>query len=123
MNTSGPYGPPIATLALDRRSWYVASAYRISKHLEAGAYNSRYFPDNDHVREGEIQLSPAARHIFDQAVTARIDVTRWWDFKVEGHFIRGYGDPSSFVGFYPQNNPLGFKPETNLLVLRTGVNF
>lgn len=123
VNVYGIYGPPIARLNLDRRSWYVATAYRISKRLELGAYNSRYFPDNGHSREADIELPPAARHILDQTVTARIDLARFWDFKIEGHFIRGYGDPSSFVGFYPQNNPSGFKPATNLLILRTGVNF
>jgi hypothetical protein len=61
--------------------------------------------------------------MFDQTVTARVDITRFWDLKIEGHFIDGYGSPQSIRGFYPQNNPGGFEPNTHLLVIRTGWNF
>ena len=121
--TPPTYSPnPITDL--DRRAWYAALAYRVSKHFELGAYNSRFFP-NDDQQYGTfpVPLPPAARHIFDQVLTARIDITRFLDFKIEGHFIDGYGDPSSFRGFYPRDNPLGFQPTTNLLILRMGVNF
>ncbi len=60
---------------------------------------------------------------YDQTVTARLDITRWWNFKIEGHFIDGYGDVFSAHGFYQRSNPNGLKPKTNLLVLRSGVNF
>ena len=90
---------------------------RLEKHLELGAYHSWFYPawQEDHA-------SPAG-HIFDQTVTARIDLAKFWDLKVEGHFIDGYGNPQSFRGFYPADNPAGFKQKTNLLVIRTGFNF
>jgi hypothetical protein len=122
-NIYGIDGPPLTTLDLDRRAWYVAVAYRVAKHLEIGAYNSRFVPNADGRPEGPTVLSEPEQHIFDQTVSARIDLTRFWDLKLEEHFISGYGDPSSFHGFYPQNNPNGAKPNTNLFVLRTGVNF
>ena len=125
VNIEGPFGPPVIRTDFDRRSLYAALAYRVSKHLELGTYNSRFFPDanrSDFVAPGLV-LPPPARHIFDQVVSARIDVTRFVDFKIEGHFIDGYGDPSSFRGFYPADNPQGLKPTTNLLILRMGVNF
>lgn len=120
---AAPTGSSEIRLDFDERAWYAAIAYRISKHLELGTYNSRFFPNAGRSQLAGIELPPAARHIFDQVVTARIDLTRFWDFKIEGHFIDGYGDPTSFRGFYPQDNPAGFQPRTNLLILRMGVNF
>jgi hypothetical protein len=68
--------------------------------------------------------SPAAqRHIYDQAATARFDIARYWNVKVEGHFMDGYGDVFSAHGFYSGTNPEGLKPRTNLFIVRTGWNF
>jgi hypothetical protein len=107
----------ILPFSLDERGWYASAAYRVSKRLELGAYHSWFYPT-----WREDRSSPAG-HIFDQTVTARIDLTRFWDLKIEGHFIDGYGAPQFFRGFYPANNPAGLKPTTNLLVIRTGFNF
>jgi hypothetical protein len=35
----------------------------------------------------------------------------------------GYGADPYPNGFYPQVNPTGFKPNTNALVVKTGVSF
>jgi hypothetical protein len=107
----------ILPFSLDERGWYASAAYRVSKRLELGAYHSWFYPT-----WREDRSSPAG-HMFDQTVTARIDLTRFWDLKIEGHFIDGYGAPQFFRGFYPANNPAGLKPKTNLLVIRTGFNF
>jgi len=56
-------------------------------------------------------------------VTARVDLAKFWDLKIEGHFMDGYGNPQSLRGFYLQDNPDGLKPKTNMLVIRTGWNF
>ena len=100
------------------KSWFLAAAYRISKRLEVGTYHARFLVDYP-----DMPTDPYANHIYDQTVTARFDVTRWWNFKVEGHFIDGYGDVYSAHGFYLRSNPDGLKPKTNLLVLRSGMNF
>jgi len=100
------------------KAWFLSVAYRLSKWLEMGTYHSRFlvdFPDNPN--------DPYANHVYDQTVTARFDLRRWWNFKIEGHFIDGYGDVFSAHGFYLRSNPNGLKPTTNMLVLRSGVNF
>jgi hypothetical protein len=104
--------------ALDQRSWYTAAAFRLCKVLELGAYHSWFYPDWK-----QSDLSLPVNHIFDQAVTANFALTRYWGLKLEGHFMDGYGEPYSFQGFYPQDNPQGLKPKTNLFVIRTGFNF
>jgi hypothetical protein len=107
----------LGTQSLDNfgdRGWFVTAAYRVAKRLEVGTYNSRYYVDAPTIS------APAANHVFDQAVTARVDVTKWLNLKVEGHFMDGNGDPFSTHGFYSRDNPGGLKPATNMLVIRLG---
>lgn len=106
-----------STYSTDERGWYIAAAYRVHKRLELGTYRSSFVPvwGGDHA-------SPD-NHIRDQVVTARVDLTKFWDIKIEGHFIDGYGAPQALRGFYPANNPTGMNPQTNMLVIRTGWSF
>ncbi len=97
--------------------WFASAAYRLSKKLEVGSYHSRFYVDNP------ASSDPAGNHIFDQTMTVKYDITHWWDVKVEGHFINGYGDLYSAHGFYLRSNPDGMKPTTDLLVVRTGFYF
>jgi hypothetical protein len=100
------------------KGWFLSVAYRVAKRLELGTYHSRYYmghPWNTN--------DPNNNHIYDQAVTARFDITRFWNCKVEAHFMDGYGDIYSAHGFYGRSNPNGLKPTTNMLVLRTGFTF
>ncbi len=99
------------------KGWFLTAAYRVSKRLELGTYHSRFYVDAPQAP------SAATNHIFDQTVTARFDIARWWDVKVEAHFIDGYGDTYSSHGFYTTDNPGGLKPKTDLFVIRTGFNF
>jgi hypothetical protein len=99
------------------KGWFLSAAYHVTRRLEMGTYHSRYYVDVPQTTEA------AANHIFDQAVTARFDVAKWWDVKVEGHFIDGYGDLYSAHGFYLRSNPGGTKPKTNMLIVRTGFFF
>lgn len=116
---------PATPVTYDIRSWYVSGAYRVNKWLELGTYHSRYYPDwnETHIRNLPGASDPAAQHIFDWAVTGRVDIKRYWDVKVEGHFMDGYGYINSVRGFYQAQNPSGFQPKTNLLVVRSGFNF
>jgi hypothetical protein len=97
--------------------WYASISYRVSRFLEIGSYHSRFISDT-----GSSWNDPS-NHIFDQVITARIDVTRHWDFKIEGHLMDGYGSVYSARGFYLLQNPDGFDRKTNMLVLRTGYTF
>jgi len=74
------------------------------------------FPD-------QTDTSLPASHIYDKVITERLDLNRFWNVKIEGHFMDGYGDSSYPNGFYIQVNPQGFQPNTNALVLKTSVNF
>jgi hypothetical protein len=113
----------------DVRAWYVSGAYRVVKRLTIGSYYSRYvittaaggplaalFP-------AQTDTSLPANHVYDKVVTGRVDLNRFWNVKVEGHFMDGYGDSLYPDGFYPQQNSNGFKPNTNALVVKTSFNF
>jgi hypothetical protein len=113
----------------DVRGWYVSAAYRVSKRFQFGSYYSRYTITN--VTSGllsslAIQATDTSlpqNHDYDKIVTVRVDLNRFWNVKVEGHFMNGYGDAPYPNGFYPQVNPQGFQPNTNALVIKTSVNF
>ena len=74
---------------LSDHGYFVTAAYRVNKWLELGTYNSRYYIDVP-------TAVSAANHVFDQVATARFDLTKWWNVKVEGHFMNGYGDTPLF---------------------------
>jgi hypothetical protein len=112
---SGAFG-----VQTDVRGCYVAGAYRVAKRLQLGSYYSHYSlsaPAN--------VVSPAmSGHIYDKVITGRVDLNRFMNVKVEGHFIDGYGVPGYYPsGFYNVDNPQGIKPDTNALIVRTGFNF
>jgi hypothetical protein len=111
------------------RGWYVSGAYRVMKRLALGSYYSRYSITS--VSGGplafelpkETYTNLPANHIYDKVVSARVDLNKFWNVKMEGHFMNGYGASSFPDGFYPQVNPQGFKPNTSALVLKTSLNF
>jgi hypothetical protein len=113
----------------DSRGWYVSGTYRISKWLDLGSYYSRYTMTQFYSgpltasNQNQTDTSLPGNHIYDRVVTARVDLTKFWNVKVEGHFMNGYVHEAYPEGFYPQVNPQGFKPNTNALVVKTGINF
>jgi hypothetical protein len=99
----------------DSRSGYVSLSYRFFKWLELGTYQSRYV-DNWPVNHGDPR-----NHIFDQTITARFDINRNVDFKLEEHFIDGAAiDGVLDHGFYAAPNPNGLAPNMHMLVARIG---
>jgi hypothetical protein len=109
--------PGFTILQQETLAWYTSVSYRISKHLELGTYHSRFISDTNK------DWSDRSNHIYDQTVTARVDINHYWNFKVEEHFIDGFGSANSARGFYLAQNPHGYQPKTNMLVLRTGFTF
>ena len=117
----------------DVRGWYVAGAYRIRKWLEVGSYYSRYTIASTSTFQVFTDTSSPALHNYDKVVTANVDLNRFWNLKIEGHFMDGYGaeftnladreDAGYPNGFYPQVNSRGFKPYTNALVVKTSFTF
>jgi hypothetical protein len=98
-------------------SSFAAASYRLFEKLEVGSYYSHYLYDTT------LPSSNPDNHIYDTAVSGRVDLNRFWNVKVEGHFIDGNGSPTLARGFYRRDNTAGFNAKTHMLVIRTGVNF
>ncbi len=110
----------VSEFQVNIHAWYVGGAYRIVKRVQLASYYSHYgigFPLAD--------VEPAGTgHINDKAVTGRVDINRFFNLKIEGHFMAGVGLPGDYPdGFYLVNNPQGLKPNTNALVVKTGIEF
>ena len=114
----------LAEVTTDTRAWYVAASYRLSKRVAAGTYYSR-FTDvyGDPPTPIPTDASGPDHHLYDKVVSLRYDLASFWNVKVEGHFMDGYGSPGMYPdGFYTNDNPQGLKPKTNLVIIRTGWN-
>lgn len=99
----------------DVRLGYVAASYRLTKLLEVGSYHSRF------ISKWDVLHSDPLNHVFDTALTARVDLRSYLDLKIEGHFIDGYMASTTVSrGFYVAPNPQGLKPDTHLFVVRLG---
>jgi hypothetical protein len=114
----------------DVRTWYVSGTCRVNKKLQLGSYYSHYTVSDlyggalsAHGVPDLTDTSQPANHIYDKVISARVDVNRFWDLKVEGHFIDGYANTGYPAGFYPSQNLSGFKTNTNALVVRSWFRF
>ena len=118
------------------RSWYTSAAYRLNKRFEFGGYYSHFGVNWIVTAPNQVEApseSSPDRHLYDKVITARIDLKNYWYAKVEGHFMDGYAGFMYPDGFYPQVNEApgacpgnlcsSIKPNTNALVVKTGVNF
>ena len=114
----------------DVRGWYFSGTYRIVKRLELASYYSRYSITSIYkgalAAEGvpnQTDTNLPANHIYDKVISAQVNVKTFWNVKVEGHFMNGFGNSTYPDGFYPHVNPNGFKTNTNALVIKTGIYF
>ena len=69
----------------------------LQKRLALGYYYSRYSitsvcrrPEGAYAPH-QTDTSLPANHVYDKVITARVDLKRFWNLKVEGHFMNGYG--------------------------------
>lgn len=99
------------------RAWFGAASYRVHEMLEVGSYYSNYIYNLNNAH------SLSNNHIYDTAISGRVDLNKFWNVKVEGHFIDGTGNLTLARGFYRRSNVSGFNAKTRMLVVRTGVNF
>jgi len=104
----------------DTRSWYASGAYRVHKRLELGGYYSHFVDVRPYTG---LKPSDPGSYVHDKVVTARVDLSNHFYVKLEGHFMSGYAENALVRGFYAVQNPNGFSPNTNMLVMRTGFNF
>jgi hypothetical protein len=116
-----PARPVVLRPGSEEPAWFLSGAYRLSKRVEVGSYYSHYHVTL--INPARPVTGPGRDHIHDRVVTVRFDPVRFWDLKVEGHFMDGVGSPGQAHGFYPQHNPPGLLPTTNMLVLRTSWYF
>lgn len=105
---------------INTHAWYVSGAYRVTKRVQVGSYYSHYTVDFPIAN-----LTPAGNgHSYDKVISGRVDINRFFNIKIEGHFIDGYGYPVvSPIGFYYANNPNGIMNDTKALVVRGGFHF
>ena len=104
----------------DTRGSYISAAYRVSKRLELGSYYSRFTCKyQSGVKPPSYDTSLPGNHIYDTVMTARVDLTRFWNVKLEYHMMNGYGTNQSPAGFYATDNPAGYQPKTGLVLMRT----
>lgn len=107
----------------DKRGWYVGGSYQIAKRVQLGSYYSRFWIGVPMVT-GYANVYASSGHTYDKVVTGRVELNKYMNVKVEGHFMDGYGIPEvNPSGFYLLNNLQGLKPETNALVAKLGFNF
>ncbi len=99
------------------RSWFASGTVRVHDRVELGTYHSRLVSDTS------LPSADVDNHIYDTAISGRVDLNRWWHVKVEGHFVDGNGSRTFTQGFYSRNNVEGLEPKTKMLVIRTGINF
>jgi len=78
------YYPESAAPDTHLLTWYGSAAYRFNKWFEAGGYYTEYYGDTH-------QSDNSLFYQKDAALALRCDVTEWWTFKIEGHYIRGTG--------------------------------
>ncbi|MCX6595216.1 MAG: hypothetical protein NTV70_02470 [Acidobacteria bacterium] len=109
-------GIPIPTFVTTTEAWYVAGTYRLHPKLEVGSYYNSFIYNRNQ------PFSPT-NGIRGPVVSARFDLNRLWNVKVEQHFMDGYSSPLAFRSFYPSTNPTGFEKRTNAFIIRTGVTF
>ncbi len=123
------YGAVVLTNVTAVRGWYVSGTYRINKRLALGSYYSRYAITS--VSSGaeavyapdQTDTSLPLNHVYDKVISARVDLKKFWNLKLEGHFMNGYGASTFPDGFYPEVNAGGFSNNTNALVVKTGISF
>ncbi len=95
----------------DTRIWYAMFAYRAASKLQLGTYYSRY-------ADVTVNASYAANNSKDLVVSGRYDFNGNFYAKAETHFLHGEG-----LGYYPDDNPGGVKPRTQLVVAKLGFSF
>lgn len=111
---TGDVQPRIAN-SKDSRFGYLSAAYRVTKRFEVGTYHSRFY------YTWAAPRGLPRNHIFDQVLTARVDLSSHVDFKVEGHFIDGAVSSNiTNRGFYAADHRNGIAPSTRLFVMRLG---
>ncbi|SNT00167.1 hypothetical protein SAMN05421770_103411 [Granulicella rosea] len=95
----------------DLKAWYAMFSYRVNTKLQIGAYYSHYL-------YAPGMASYASNNSKDLVLSGRYDFNQNFYAKVETHFLHG-----TALGYYPDDNPDGVRPRTNLAVAKLGFSF
>jgi len=98
-------------ISYDQRSWYPMVSYQLTKKLQVGTYYSHYVNQ-------AADTSDPQNYSKDWVVSGRYNFNSNFYGKIEGHFLHGTG-----LGYYPQQNPDGLKPDSRMLAARIGFAF
>lgn len=78
------YVMPDSGVSTELDAWSASAAYRFNRWLAAGAC---YTQSHDRTDDG----SNTQQSENDLALAFRFDPTKWWSFKLEGHYLEGSG--------------------------------
>jgi len=98
---------------IDFRSWYAMTSYRVTEKLQVGTYYSHFVDAG-----GGEDTALISNYSRDWTVSARYDFNSYFYGKLEEHFIHG-----TDLGYYPDSNPNGEKPRSNVLAAKIGFSF
>lgn len=100
--------------------YYVGASYRFSELFELGSYYAAYYPDRHDMNGNELEaqgLDSAGAWQRDFTLSNRFDLTDSLIFKLEGHYIKGFGLLDSSL------NPDGFKDGFFMFVSKVSYMF
>jgi hypothetical protein len=113
----GPPSPPLET-ETEAEAWYGKLAYWVGDRVQAQGYYSVLWPDRADKRGTRFAAGMEHRAwTKDLALTARIDVTSHWLFKMEWHHFDGTANLSMV------ENPEGVERDWSLWALKTTYSF
>ena len=104
-------GPQQIHFAQDDRQWFAAFSTYATAKLQLGTYYSHSIAAGENTMYQDSNSK-------DFVVSARYDINSNFYAKAENHFLHG-----TAIGFYPQDNPLGLGPRTDLVIGKLGFYF
>lgn len=108
-------GPITIPFPLDWRSWYAMTSYRVSEKFQVGTYYSHFVDAG-----AGSDPSLVANYQKDWTISSRYDFNSYFYAKLEEHFLHGEDEN---LGYYPDTNPNGLKPRSNILAAKIGFSF
>jgi hypothetical protein len=108
-------GPVTIPFPLDWRSWYTMAAYHVTEKVQIGSYYS-------HFADAGAGSNPSLVQNYqkDWVISSRYDFNSYFYAKLEEHFLHGEDEN---LGYYPDTNPNGLKPRSNILAAKIGFSF
>ena len=111
---------------INLQSWYLSATYRVNNWLALGTYFNPTVSDYQDQSGSKASIATglprSAFYQDDTALCARIDLSRNWIFKLEGHYMNGTSLEYNETGENP-NNSAARDPQWFMLVAKTSWSF